>query len=78
MVLGSTDSRHYKNISKDIYRFIPVHLTSDQVSMLHGYNEKISIPDYLNMIQFYIQLINDSTLMITESDGNIFKYKKVY
>ena len=27
---------------------------------------------------FYIQLINDSTLMITERDGNIFKYKKVY
>ena len=26
---------------------------------------------------FHIQLINDSTLMITE-DGNIFKYKKVY
>ena len=26
---------------------------------------------------FYIQLIDDSTLMITE-DGNVFKYKKVY
>jgi len=27
---------------------------------------------------FYIQLINDSTLRITEKDGNVFEYRKVY
>ena len=32
--------------------------------------------DFIN--GFYIQLINDSTLRITEKDGNVFEYRKVY
>ena len=59
LVVATTDSRHYQSISKDIYRFIPISLTSDDLSMIHGYNEKISIPAYLDMIQFYIQLIKN-------------------
>lgn len=59
LVLGATDSRHFQNISKDIYRFIPVKLSSSELSMFHGHNEKISVTEYLNMIQFYIQLIQN-------------------
>ena len=59
LVVATTDSRHYQSISKDIYRFIPISLTSDDLSMIHGYNEKISVPAYLDMIQFYIQLIKN-------------------
>ncbi len=59
LVLGATDSRHYKNISKDIYRFMPIQLTSSDLSMFHGHNEKISAASYLEMIQFYIQLIKN-------------------
>ena len=60
LVIATTDSRHYQNISKDIYRFMPIELSPDDLSMIHGYNEKISIESYLNMIQFYIQLIKNS------------------
>ena len=60
LVIATTDSRHYQDISKDIYRFMPIELSPDDLSMIHGYNEKISIEAYLNMIQFYIQLIKNS------------------
>ena len=57
LVVATTDSRYYQSISKDIYRFMPIALSSDDLSMIHGYNEKISVSAYLDMIQFYIQLI---------------------
>ena len=60
LVIATTDSRHYQDISKDIYRFMPIELSPDDLSMIHGYNEKISVESYLNMIQFYIQLIKNS------------------
>ena len=59
LVVATTDSRYYQSISKNIYRFMPIHLTLDDISMIHGYNEKISIISYLDMIQFYIQLIKN-------------------
>ncbi len=59
LVLGATDSRHFQKISKDIYRFMPIKLSSSELSMFHGHNEKISVNEYLEMIQFYIQLIKN-------------------
>tara|TARA_Y100000994_G_scaffold53425_1_gene42882 strand:- start:2310 stop:3779 length:1470 start_codon:yes stop_codon:yes gene_type:complete len=59
LVVATTDSRYYESISKDIYRFVPLILNSEELSMIHGYNEKISISTYLDMIQFYIQLIKN-------------------
>ena len=59
LVLATTDSRHYEKISKDIYRFMPIELKSEDLSMIHGTNEKILQESFLNMIQFYIQLIKN-------------------
>lgn len=63
LVVATTDSRYYQSISKNIYRFMPIHLTSEELSMIHGYNERISITDYLDMIQFYIQLIKNINVL---------------
>ena len=63
LVVATTDSRYYQSISKNIYRFIPIHLTSEELSMIHGYNEKIPITDYLDMIQFYIQLLKNINVL---------------
>ena len=59
MILATTDSRHYQNISKNIYRFMPIQLSSNDLSMIHGANEKISIDSYIKMIEFYINLIQN-------------------
>ena len=59
MILATTDSRHYQNIAKNIYRFMPIQLSSNDLSMIHGANEKISIESYIKMIEFYIHLIQN-------------------
>ena len=59
MILATTDSRHYQKIAKNIYRFMPIKMTLDDLSMVHGSNEKISIDSFITMIHFYYQLIKN-------------------
>lgn len=60
LVVGMTDSRHYQELSDHIYRFLPVQLTKDDLSRIHGKNERISIENYHQTIRFYRQLILNS------------------
>lgn len=57
LVLGGTDSIHYQNVADNNYRFAPYVLGPDDLSRIHGLNERIGIEDYRRMIQFYAQLI---------------------
>jgi carboxypeptidase PM20D1 len=54
---GTTDSRHYSSLSKNIFRFIPVTVNSESKEQIHGINERISINEYRKSIIFYIGLI---------------------
>jgi carboxypeptidase PM20D1 len=61
LVLGATDSRHYEAVREQGYNFSPMPYTSDDEGRIHGIDERIGIDDYLRMIQFYAQLIRNST-----------------
>jgi carboxypeptidase PM20D1 len=57
--IGGTDCIHYIGLSADIYRFLPERLYGDDLNMLHGMNEKISINNYGEMINYYILLVRN-------------------
>ena len=57
LVLGASDSRHFADICDHIYRFVPYCLGRADTDRIHGIDERISITNYLNMIQFYAKLI---------------------
>ena len=57
VMLGGTDSRHFEGVADTIYKFSPVRATSEDLKRFHGTNERISIANYVEMIQFYHQLI---------------------
>lgn len=59
LVVGATDSRHYKEVSDNIYRFSPMVLESEDLNRIHGINERISIENYKNSIRFYYQLLKN-------------------
>ncbi len=61
LVIAATDARHYESCSDAIYRFMPVQLKKEDLSMIHGINEKIGLSSYHKLIQFYIRLIQNST-----------------
>jgi carboxypeptidase PM20D1 len=60
LVLAATDSRHYIEVSKNIYRFIPLKMMQENTKRIHGIDERVGIEDYKNAIRFYHQLLKNS------------------
>ncbi|KAF4449041.1 hypothetical protein F53441_7691 [Fusarium austroafricanum] len=54
---GNTDTRHYLNLSKNIYRWSPGSLKS--FSNIHGINERLLMSEHLNMAKFYYDFIRN-------------------
>jgi carboxypeptidase PM20D1 len=61
IVLAATDSRHFSEVSKNIYRFLPVIINSEDLSRSHGLNERTRIEDFKRGLSFYYQLIKLSS-----------------
>lgn len=61
LVFGATDSRHYSSVSDQIYRFAPMVFAADDMSRMHGTNERVSVDSYLDSIRFYSHYIRMST-----------------
>ncbi len=57
LVLAATDSRHYQDLSSNIYRFMPMRLSKQDLTRIHGDNERILVRDYHAAIRFYWQLL---------------------
>jgi len=53
LVVGSTDSKWYASMCETVIRFVPVRMTSADLSRVHGTNERISIAAYDRVIEFY-------------------------
>jgi len=60
LMFAGSDARHYDIIAEDTYRFLPVQLTSEDLSRMHGTNEHISIENYLKAIEFYMEVMKES------------------
>lgn len=57
----STDSRHYDTISDNTFRFIPMRLTAEDLTRVHGTDERISVDNYLEIIRFFVRHVRRST-----------------
>ena len=57
LVIGATDSRNYKQLTGNIYRFSPIKVDPNALQMIHGVNERISESNFREVVQFYIHLI---------------------
>jgi len=61
MFVAATDSRHFHNLTRDIYRFRPIRARPPDRSRIHGTDERIRTDNYLEMVQFQIRLLQNST-----------------
>jgi carboxypeptidase PM20D1 len=59
MTNSASDATRYIGLSPNILRFLPQRFTNEELVLLHGTNERISINNYGEMIDFYIQLIKN-------------------
>jgi len=60
LVLGATDGYQMTPIARDIYRFQPIVLTLEEIKMVHGGNEHLTLQNLDRMITFYARLIATS------------------
>lgn len=60
LLVGGSDSRHYAAISQSTFRFTPVHAEKQDLARFHGTNERISVTNYVEMIQFYERLLRNT------------------
>ena len=60
LMIAATDSRHFTGLSLHIYRFSPVRAKPEDLSRFHGTNERISVSNYVEAIQFYHQLLRNT------------------
>ena len=59
LIGGGTDARYFYEVSDDVYRFYPIRLGPESMSMLHGIDEKISKENYREIIEFTYHLIRE-------------------
>ena len=61
LMVGATDSRYFDGVADNVYKFSPVRARPEDLKRFHGTNERISQANYVELIQFYHQLIVNST-----------------
>jgi carboxypeptidase PM20D1 len=57
LVMAGTDSRYMVGSAKDVYRFQPLVASIDELKMIHGTNEHLTIKNLERMVVFYQRLI---------------------
>jgi carboxypeptidase PM20D1 len=57
LMMATTDSRHYQELSDGIFRFSPHRLTPQEMGLIHGHDERISVENLRRGFEFYSHLL---------------------
>lgn len=57
LMIGGTDSKHFKSVTDNIYRFSPMYLTEEELDGFHGTNERLGVDNLGKIISYYALLL---------------------
>ena len=57
LMVQCSDSRHYRDLSQNVYRFSAMDLTAEERRTIHGNNERIRLETIGKAVEFYLRLI---------------------
>ena len=57
LMVQCSDSRHYRDLSRHVYRFSAMDLTAEERRTIHGNNERIRLDTIARSVEFYIRLM---------------------
>lgn len=60
LMVAATDSRYFDAVADNVFKFSPVRAKVEDLKRFHGTNERISIANYVELIQFYHQLVRNA------------------
>lgn len=58
LTVGGTDSRHYEQLTSNIFRFSPLLMDREDLPRMHGTNERVGIDTLANASGFYYRLLH--------------------
>jgi carboxypeptidase PM20D1 len=61
LVVGATDSRWFADLSDSVYRFFPMRLVAEDLSRIHGTDERLAEQDLGKAVIFYRRLIEGAS-----------------
>lgn len=59
IMTGGTDAKYYNDLTQDGIRFSPLHITTEQMSRIHGVDENVDIATLKTGVRFYKTLIRN-------------------
>jgi len=59
LVMGGTDAKYWGAHSNRVFRFLPIPLGDGDVARIHGVNERVSVADYAQAVQFFSMLLRE-------------------
>lgn len=57
LLMFGTDARHYQDVSEQLYHFSPLEMETEDMSRMHGIDERISVDALAGMVKFYARLL---------------------
>jgi len=54
LMTGGTDCRHYDQVTENAYRFSPFRISEEELELVHGDGEYLSIQNLESMVEFYM------------------------
>ncbi|NMC29608.1 MAG: M20/M25/M40 family metallo-hydrolase [Pelolinea sp.] len=57
LLMFATDARHYQEVSDQLYHFSPLVMEADDMSRMHGIDERIRVDALVGMVKFYARLL---------------------
>jgi len=71
VMVANTDTKHYQLLCDNIYRFQPVLLHKSDISRFHGIDERISVRNYIQVVEFYHRLVTNADFDTVEMSAAI-------
>ena len=71
LVVVVTDARYYSGLTRNVFRFLPLRLTSRDLERMHGIDERIGVREYEEAIRIYRQLILECAGNVLNEDGPV-------
>jgi carboxypeptidase PM20D1 len=69
LVVVATDARHYSDLSRNVFRFLPLRFTSRDLERMHGVDERIGVGEYATAIRTYRQIVIEAGGGRTKASG---------
>jgi carboxypeptidase PM20D1 len=66
IMMAATETRWFLNFTHNIYRFSPGIVSVEDLSRIYGHNERISVKNYINFVNFYHHIIIGSNAITFE------------